>query len=40
MSTSDRVRAILHATIQAYRGAPAYRQRGDVFASWTASVRA
>lgn len=31
MSTSDRVRAILHATIQAYRGAPAYRQRGDVF---------
>lgn len=31
VSTSDRVRAILHATIQAYRGAPAYRQRGDVF---------
>lgn len=31
MSTSDRVRAILGGTIQAYRGEPAYRQRADVF---------
>ncbi|MBI2701970.1 Isoniazid-inducible protein iniC [Mycobacterium gordonae] len=31
MSTSDRVRAILGGTIQAYRGEPAYRQRPDVF---------
>ena len=32
MSTSDRVRAILGGTIQAYRGDPAYRQRPDVHA--------
>ncbi|BBX75229.1 isoniazid-induced protein IniC [Mycobacterium shinjukuense] len=31
MSTSDRVRAILRGTIEAYRGEPAYRQRADVF---------
>ena len=31
MSTSDRVRAILGGTIQAYRGEPAYSQRPDVF---------
>ncbi len=31
MSTSDRVRAILGGTIQAYHGEPAYRQRPDVF---------
>ncbi|CAM4465302.1 Isoniazid-induced protein IniC [Mycobacterium basiliense] len=31
MSTTDRVRAILGGTIQAYRGEPAYRQRADVF---------
>ncbi|MFC3779004.1 dynamin-like GTPase family protein [Mycolicibacterium holsaticum] len=30
MSTSDRVRAILGGTIQAYRADPAYRQRPDV----------
>ncbi|MET0457019.1 MAG: dynamin-like GTPase family protein [Mycobacterium sp.] len=30
MSTSDRVRAILGGTIQAYRGDPAYRDRLDV----------
>jgi replication fork clamp-binding protein CrfC len=30
MSTSDRVRAILGGTIQAYRDDPAYRQRPDV----------
>ena len=30
MSTSDRVRAILGGTIQAYRGDPAYRHRPDV----------
>ena len=31
MSTSDRVRAILGGTIQAYRSEPAYRQRPEVF---------
>ena len=31
MSTSDRVRAILGGTIQAYRGEPNYRQRPDIF---------
>ncbi|BBX98545.1 isoniazid-induced dynamin-like GTPase IniC [Mycobacterium lacus] len=31
MSTSERVRAILGGTIEAYRGEPAYRQRQDVF---------
>ncbi len=31
MSTSDQVRAILGGTIQAYRGEPNYRQRGDIF---------
>ncbi|ORJ61166.1 isoniazid-induced dynamin-like GTPase IniC [Mycobacterium simiae] len=31
MSTSDRVRAILGGTIQAYRGEPAFRHRPDVF---------
>ncbi|GAB7145692.1 isoniazid-induced dynamin-like GTPase IniC [Mycobacterium riyadhense] len=31
MSTSDRVRAILGGTIEAYRGEPTYRQRQDVF---------
>ena len=31
MSTSDRVRAILGGTIQAYRGEPNYRQRADIF---------
>ena len=31
MSTSDRVRAILGGTIEAYRGEPAYRQRPEVF---------
>jgi len=31
VSTSDRVRAILGGTIQAYRSEPAYRQRADVF---------
>ncbi|MCV7192635.1 dynamin-like GTPase family protein [Mycolicibacterium brumae] len=31
MSTSDQVRAILAATISAYQGEPAYRQRADVF---------
>ncbi|MCV7198156.1 isoniazid-induced dynamin-like GTPase IniC [Mycobacterium angelicum] len=31
MSTTDRVRAILGGTIEAYRGEPAYRQRADVF---------
>jgi replication fork clamp-binding protein CrfC len=31
VSTSDRVRAILGGTIEAYRGEPAYRQRPDVF---------
>jgi replication fork clamp-binding protein CrfC len=31
VSTSDRVRAILGGTIQAYRGEPAYSQRPDVF---------
>src|ERR1700712_4272314 len=30
MSTSDRVRAILGGTIQAYRNDPAYRERPDV----------
>src|ERR1700709_2919814 len=30
MSTSDRVRAILRGTIQAYRSDPAYAQRPDV----------
>src|ERR1700712_176348 len=30
MSTSDRVRAILGGTIQAYRNDPAYRERADV----------
>lgn len=30
MSTSDRVRAILGGTVQAYRSDPAYRQRADV----------
>ena len=30
MSTSDRVRAILAGTVQAYRGDPAYRERPDV----------
>src|SRR6195952_5101183 len=30
MSTSDRVRAILDGTIQAYRGDPTYRDRPDV----------
>ena len=32
MSTSDQVRAILHGTIRAYQGEPAYQQRADVFA--------
>lgn len=31
MSTSDRVRAILGGTIQAYRGEPAFRHRPDIF---------
>ncbi|MEZ0349188.1 isoniazid-induced dynamin-like GTPase IniC [Mycobacterium sp. pR1184] len=31
MSTSDRVRAILGGTIQAYRGEPAFRNRPEVF---------
>jgi replication fork clamp-binding protein CrfC len=31
VSTSDRVRAILGGTIQAYRSEPAYRQRPEVF---------
>lgn len=31
MSTSDRVRAILGGTIEAYRGEPAFRQRPEVF---------
>lgn len=31
MSTTDRVRAILGGTIEAYRGEPAYRQRAEVF---------
>ena len=31
MSTSDRVRAILGGTIQAYRGEPAYQHRPEVF---------
>lgn len=31
MSTSDQVRAILAATVRAYQGEPAYRQRADVF---------
>lgn len=31
MSTSDQVRAILAATINAYQGEPAFRQRADVF---------
>lgn len=31
MSTSDRVRAILGGTIQAYRGEPEYRLRQDIF---------
>ncbi|GBG40390.1 isoniazid-induced dynamin-like GTPase IniC [Mycobacterium montefiorense] len=31
MSTSDRVRAILGGTIQAYRSEPAFRQRPEVF---------
>jgi replication fork clamp-binding protein CrfC len=31
VSTSDRVRAILGGTIQAYRGEPAYRNRPEVF---------
>ena len=31
MSTSDRVRAILGGTVQAYRGEPAFRNRPEVF---------